>query len=262
MKQGSPAAKGGKLLSIFVGAAYFFLYIPIIVLVAFSFNSVDFSYGWQGFSLKWYHELFQTSEIWEALQNSLIVAFSAVAISVTLSVLLVFYGARTYLEKFFTLFYGSLLVPEVVLAVGLLSVFGLFGIPLGLTSLIVAHSLIGLGYVLPIIYSRYVTLDYRLTEASLDLGASQTQTFFRIILPLLVPALVASALLVFIISLDDFILAFFCAGASVETLPVLIFSVIRTGSAPVINALSTIMLVVSSLLVLIFCSLRTKTRIF
>lgn len=250
------------LLPFVIGLTYFFLYLPIIVLVLLSFNSVDSSLGWESFSFRWYQELFESVEIWEALHNSLVVAGSAVCLSVIISIFLVFYGSRTFLGKYFTFFYGSLIIPEVVLAVGLLSIFGFFHIPLGFTTLIVAHTLIGLGYVIPIVHSQYMALDYRLTEASLDLGATQVQTFFKIILPLLMPALVAASLLVFIISLDDFILAFFCSGASIETLPVLIYSVIRTGSTPMINALSTIMLLVSSVLVLIFCSLRTKTKVF
>lgn len=254
--------KKSFILPSFVGLTYFFLYLPIFVLIFLSFNSVDSSLGWESFSLHWYTELFESGEIWEALQNSLIVASSAVFLSVVMSISLVFYGSRTALGKYFPLFYGSLVIPEVVLAVGLLSIFGLLHVPLGFTTIIVAHTLIGLGYVIPIVHSQYMALDYRLTEASLDLGATHAQTFFKIILPLLTPALVAASLLVFIISLDDFILAFFCSGASIETLPVLIYSVIRSGSTPMINALSTIMLLVSSVLVLIFCSLRTKTRIF
>lgn len=101
-------------------------------------------------------------------------------------------------------------------------------------------------------------LDYRYTEASLDLGATQSQTFFRIIIPLLSPALMAASLLVFIISLDDFLISFFCSGGAAQTLPLYIFSMIRSGSTPVVNALSTLMLVVSSLIVLLFSSLKIK----
>jgi len=131
-------------------------------------------------------------------------------------------------------------------------------VPLGTTTLIVGHTLLGLGYVIPILHARFVELDISLIEASYDLGATQKQTFFSIVLPLLRPALIASGLLVFIISLDDFIISFFCAGASIQTLPLYIFALIRTGASPMVNALSTILLIVSSLLVFLFSFLQIK----
>jgi spermidine/putrescine transport system permease protein len=240
-------------------ALFLFLYIPILVMVLFSFSASEFTLQWSSFSLRWYHELFASAEIWDALSNSLIVAFSAVALSLTMGVLLVFYSAQSrFFNKAFLLFYGNLAIPEIVLAVGLLSFIVFVSAPLGLSSLIAGHTLIGLGYVVPIIYSRFIELDDRYTEASLDLGATQGQTLIKVILPLLWPALVAAALLVFIISLDDFVLSFFCAGASTQTLPMYIFSMIRSGASPVVSALSTVLLVVSSILVLIFSSLQIK----
>jgi len=149
-------------------------------------------------------------------------------------------------------------MPEIVLAVGLLSLFSFFSVSLGATTLIVGHTLLGLGYVIPILHGRFAEMDANLIEASYDLGATQRQTFFKIVLPLLSPALIAAGLLVFIISLDDFIISFFCAGASVQTLPLYIFTVIRTGASPMINALSTIMLLVSSVLVLALSFFQVK----
>lgn len=237
---------------------YLFLYLPIIVLVLFSFNSNEFTYEWQGFTTRWYHELFASVEIWDALRNSLIVAGSSVFLSVTLGVLLVFYSAHTVFRKAFLLFYGNLAVPEIVLAVGMLSLFSFVSIPLGLTSLIAGHTLLGLGYVVPMVYSRFVELNERFTEASLDLGATQGQTLTKIILPLLSPALLAAGLLVFIISFDDFVISFFCSGSATQTLPMYIFSMIRAGSSPVVSALSTMLLLVSGILVLIFSSLQVR----
>lgn len=240
-------------------ALYVFLYLPIVVMVIFSFNSNEFTVQWSSFTLRWYHELFSSTEIWDALCNSLIVACSSVFLSITMGVLLVFYSAhKPFFNKSFLLFYGNLAVPEIVLAVGALSFFAFFSIPLGLTTLIAGHTLIGLGYVVPIIYSRFIELDARYTEASLDLGATQGQTLIKVILPLLWPALFAAALLVFIISLDDFIISFFCAGASTQTLPMYIFSMIRSGASPMISALSTLLLGISSILVLVFSSLHIK----
>ena len=165
-------------------------------------------------------------------------------------------------EKLLILFYGNLMIPEIVLAIGLLTLFSLCSIPLGITTLVIAHTVLGLGYVVPLVYSRFGELDYRLIEASLDLGATPAQTFFKIILPLLRPSLIAAGLLVFIISFDDFVLSYFCAGSSVQTLSLYILAMARSGISPVINALSTILLLLSSLLVLIFCSINARSRIF
>lgn len=232
------------------------------IIIVFSFNNAVFPYQWVGFSWRWYHELFQSSEILGAFKNSLIVACSASFLSLSLGVLFIFFGSQNKLGYLMPLFFGSILIPEIVIAVGLLSLFTLFSIPLGLTTLIACHTILGLGYVIPILSVRFAELDKSIIEASLDLGASIRQTFFKVVLPLLVPALIASALLVFIISFDDFLISFFCAGTSAQTLPLYIFAMIRTGVSPTINALSTLLLLLSSLFVLIFGSLKTKTRIF
>jgi spermidine/putrescine transport system permease protein len=246
------------VLTACVAAAYVFLYMPIIILIIFSFNNSLFPYAWKGFTLKWYAALWESTEVWDALKNSVIVALSAVFLSVTLGVSVVYYSSRSWLARLLIIFYGTLAVPEIVVAAGLLSVFVGMHVPLGLTTLIVAHTLVGLGYVIPLVHTRFSELNYALTEASLDLGATRTQTFFAIILPLLSPVIIAASLLVFIISLDDFLLAFFCAGATTQTLPMYIFSMIRSGATPTVNALSTLLLLVSSLLVMIFSSLNIK----
>lgn len=246
------------LIGLFITCMYLFLYIPIAVLILFSFNNSLLPYEWKGLTLHWYENLWQSVEIWQALNNSLIVATASVALSLTMGVLLVYYSSRSSLARTLVLFYGTLAIPEIVLAAGLLSVFLFLSVPLGLTTLIAAHTLLGLGYVVPVVHGRFMELDYALTEASLDLGATYTQTFFWVILPLLFPVLTASALLVFIISLDDFLLSFFCAGVSTQTLPMYIFSMIRAGATPMVNALSTVLLLVSSILVLLFSSLKVK----
>jgi spermidine/putrescine transport system permease protein len=249
---------GHRVLNACVAAVYVFLYMPIIILILFSFNNSLFPYAWKGFTLRWYAALWESTEVWDALKNSLIVALSAVFLSVSSGVSAIYYSSRSWLARCLVLFYGTLAVPEIVVAAGLLSVFVFMYVPLGLTTLIVAHTLVGLGYVIPLVHTRFLELNYALTEASLDLGASRTQTFFAIILPLLSPVIIAASLLVFVISLDDFLLSFFCAGATTQTLPMYIFSMIRSGATPTVNALSTLLLLVSSLLVMIFSSLNIK----
>ncbi|MBI3236257.1 MAG: ABC transporter permease subunit [Chlamydiales bacterium] len=154
------------------------------------------------------------------------------------------------------------MIPETVLAVSLLGFFSLFSIPLGLLTLILAHSVLGLGFVIPIVYARFVELDARMTEASLVLGATPFQTFFKVTLPLMRPSLITTGLLVFIISFDDFILSYFCAGSSSQTLSLYILSMLRSGISPVVNALSAVLLLLSSALVFLFFSLKTRSRIF
>jgi len=242
----------------FVMLLYLLLYIPIFVLVVFSFNNNALTYHWIEFTTEWYQELFSSIEVWDAFANSLLVACSSVALSLALGSCFIYFTSKQTVEKLLILFYGSLAMPEIVLAVGLLSLFSFCAVPLGASTLIVGHSLLGLGYAVPILYSRYKELDTSLLEASHDLGATQRQTFFRIVLPLLSPAMIAAGLLVFIISLDDFIISFFCAGASIQTLPLYIFAVIRTGASPMINALSTILLLSSSILVLLLSFLQVK----
>lgn len=243
--------------------AYAFLYLPIIVLVAFSFNHAQFPAPWKGFTLVWYHELWQASHLWHAVGNSLIVAASATALSLLMGVSLLFYSMySSRISNLMYLFYINLVIPEVVLAVGLLSLFVFFSVPLGLLTLIVAHTLLGIGYVIPILYVRFMSLDQSLIESSLDLGATPAQTFRKIILPLIRPAIFAAGLLVFIISFDDFVLSYFCAGSSAQTLPLYILAMLRTGISPMINALSTILLCISSVFVLLFCSVSIRSRIF
>lgn len=239
---------------------YLFLYIPIFVLIVFSFNNLASTSAWGGFSLRWYSEVFNSVDILNAVKNSLIVAACATFLSLSMGVLFVFYSSKSFLSRLLVLFYANLAAPEIVLAVGLLTFFSFFSIPLGLCSLIAGHTLIGLGYVIPLVQTRFEDLDYRYTEASLDLGATPGQTFMRVILPLLLPAVMAAGILVFIISLDDFVLSFFTSGGSTQTLPIYIFSVIRSGATPVVNAVSTVLLVISSMAVLIYSLLTVKKR--
>lgn len=242
---------------------YLFLYIPIIVLFAFSFNSKPFPATWDNFTIKWYQELFNSSELIESLLNSFLVAITSTAISLTMGVLLIFFRASGgKVSRFLPMFYGNLVIPETVLAVSLLTFFSIFSVPLGLPTVVVSHAVIGLGFVIPIVYTRYLELDPKLKEASLILGASPLKTFFKITLPLLRPSLISTGLLIFIISFDDFIITYFCSGTSFQTLSLYLFSTIRTGISPVVNALSAFLLVLSGMFALVFFSPKLKARIF
>lgn len=249
------------LYPVFMFFTYLFLYVPIIVIVVFSFNASRISVKWHGFSLQWYAKLFSSPEILDALYVSLIVAFCSTLLSVVIGTGFVVAGKwwKSWLSC--VLFYPNVVLPDIALAIGILSIFSLFRIPLGYASLIVGHTIVGLGFVVPIVRARFLELDPFLTEASLDLGATNVQTMGRIIIPLLVPALVTSALIVFTLSLDDFLIAFFCSSPSVKTLSIYVYSQLKEMVDPSINAISTLLLVVSSLVVLVLCSSKMIDRV-
>jgi spermidine/putrescine transport system permease protein len=246
-------------LPVIACGTYLFLYIPLGALIAFSFNASALPTVWGGLSTKWYYELLQQPELWIALKNSVVVAGASVLLSLTMATAYVCWSGPARLRKWFPIFYTSIAVPEIVFAVSLLVFFSALGIPLGIPSLIVGHTLLGLGFVIPLVHTQFLEIDRRLIEASMDLGASEWQTFFKVVLPLLKPSLIAGGLLVFVLSFDDFLISFFCSGATGQTLSLYIFGLIRMGASPLINALSTIMLLASSVLVLAFCSLNVRT---
>ncbi len=249
------------LLPVVVGIAYLFLYLPICIMLLFSFNDSNFSVKWAGFSLRWYKKLFTSPEILAALQTSLIVALVTTFLSVLIGTCFVVAARWGRYRLLLNIFYTNILLPEIVLAIGILSIFTFFQIPLGYGSLIAGHTLLGLGFTIPIVKARFAELDPVLTEASLDLGATYWQTFYKVIIPLLMPSLIASALLVFTISMDDFLISLFCSGPTVQTLSVYVYSMIRTGVDPIINAISACFLVISSLLVFVLFSLRVVDQV-
>lgn len=252
---------GRYINPLFVSAVYLFLYLPIVVLVIFSFNDGGFVGGWQGFSLRWYHEMGASHEILAALRASLIVAVSSTLLSLVCGTGAVLATKWLRLGRWLSIFYANVLVPDIVLGIGLLCLFSVIGLPLGYKSLIVGHTVVGLGFVIPIVGSRFHQIDPILTEASLDLGATQWQTMKRVVLPLLTPGLMASGLLVFTLSLDDFVISFFCSGTHIETLSVYVFNQMKNTIDPRINALSTCMLLISSACVVCLAYLNVLDQV-
>ena len=242
--------------------AYTFLYLPILILIFFSFNKSAISSSWTGFTLEWYKQMFNTPELLEALRASLVVATASTILSNILATAFVFAMRGRHGGFLYSLFYTNLFFPEIILGIGLLSFFAFFRLPLGYGSLIAGHTLIGLGFVVPIIRARFAEINPILTEASADLGASEFQTFRKVVMPLLRPAIVASSLLVFTLSLDDFLIAFFCSSPRVQTLSVYVFSMVREGVSPTINAISTCLLAVSSLAILILSGMKILDQVF
>ena len=248
------------LLPCYVGIFCIFLYLPIMVLMIYSFNQGGFPAQWTGVSLCWYDDLFHSVDIWRAFQTSITVAICAAFLSVIFGLMLV-YGAKRLKRNITYFFYSNILVPDIVIAIGMLSLFSYFMIPLGVITLIIGHTLLGLGFTVPILKSRLDELDHRLVEASLDLGASSWYTFRHVVLPFLYPAILVSTLLVIIVSFDDFVISFFCAGTSAQTLSLYVFTMIRSGISPTVNALSTIMLLISSFFVLAISLLQARLAV-
>lgn len=252
-----------RILSPFLmGLVFFFFYLPITILFVFSFNSKPFPAPWESFTLKWYGLLFSHGEVWSSFWNSCLVAMGSTFICITLSIFMIYFlSTGGKIERFIPLFYGNLVIPETVLAIALISYFVLLNIPLGLHTVAVAHSIIGLGFALPMLYVRYKELDSKIFEASRNLGASHLQTFTRITLPLMRPTLIATGLMIFILSFDDFVLAYFCSGNGAQTLSLFLVTSLRWGISPIINALASILLFITIVLAGVFFSLKRKTRI-
>ncbi len=235
-------------------AMYLFLYAPIVLLVIFSFNASRFVSVWRGFTLDWYARLFADRAIVRALTNSLIVAFASTAISTAFGTLLALAMERhRFLGKmaFDALLYLPIIIPEISMAVMLLLFFVQASIPLGLSTIIISHVAFNISYVTVVVRARLAGCSVTLEEAAQDLGANGWQTFRRITLPLLLPGIVAGALLAFTLSLDDYVITAFTSGVGSTTLPVYVYGKVKTGITPDINALSSLMLMASMVLVVI-----------
>ncbi|NMG19774.1 ABC transporter permease subunit [Brasilonema bromeliae] len=233
---------------------FVFMYLPILVLAFYSFNQSPYSARWQGLTLEWYGKLFRDERILSALQNSLIVAFCAVGISAILGTLMAVGLARyQFLGKsvYRGVSYLPLIIPDIAIAVATLVFLAAFAIPLSIWTIVCAHVVFCLAYVGLVVSSQLTNLDPHLEEAALDLGATPVQAFIKVLLPQLMPGIIAGCLLAFVLSLDDFLIASFTAGSGSNTLPMEIFSRIRTGVKPDINALSVILILVSGIVAFI-----------
>ncbi len=250
---------------------FLFFYAPIVVLVIFSFNDGRYVGQWEGFSLRWYVRLFQNEAIALALRNSLIVAFASTIVSTVLATLVALgleryrFRGKTALDS---VLYLPIIIPDIAMAVMLLLFFvqagqilGRIGMPfsLGLGTVILAHVAFNVSFVAVTVRARLADFDNSLEEAARDLYANEWQTFRYVTLPLIMPGILAGALLAFTLSLDDFVITFFTSGPGSTTLPLRIYSMVKTGITPEINALSTLMLGASMLLVFASLALQRKS---
>lgn len=230
---------------LYVGLIFLFLYLPIAVLVLFSFNQSRLNAVWTGFTVDWYRQLWTDWSIWSSAVNSLSVALATTVISTVIGTMAALalhrhdFRGKALFESLLQL---PIVIPEIVMGVSMLAFYVLVSIPLGLHTITIAHVAFSISFVTVIVRARLFAFDVTLEEAAMDLGANRIQTFFRVTLPLIAPGVAAGALVAFTLSMDDFIIAFFTAGVGATTLPVKVYSMMKFGVSPKVNALSTVLL--------------------
>ena len=226
-----------------------FFYLPVAVLVVNSFNASRFGGEWSGFTLNWYRRLLAAPEIWHALGNTLAIALVATVGSTVLGTTAAFaldrYRSRLQ-DAHYLLVYAPLVIPEILLGISLLLFFVALRVELGYPTIVLAHVTFCVSYVAMVVLGRLQDFDWSLVEAAQDLGADAWTAGRRVVLPLLAPGIAAGALLAFTLSVDDFVITFFVAGPGTTTLPLRIYSMIKHGSPPLINALSTLLLTLTT----------------
>ena len=240
-----------KLPNVYLGVLLFLMYVPIFLVILYSFNESKLSSVWSGFSLKWYTELFRDRAIFEALGNTLILGVISSLSAGVIGTLGAFGMTKVNFKTKSAVEYVStlpIMIPEIILGMVFMAFFSLLGLPFGMTTLILAHTAFCIHYVYMLVKARLVGMDKSLAEAALDLGASPLRVFFDITLPLLLPAIVSGMLLAFAMSIDDVIISVFVTGVNTNTLPLKIYTQLKTGVTPKINALCTLMFAATLLL--------------
>ncbi len=239
---------GGWTLAVFA-----FLYLPIVLLVVYSFNDSRLNLYWVGFTTKWYGLLFGNEVLLRAFQNSLIVAAATTTLAVIIGTSAAWLLHRYRFPAQQTLgllIFIPMVMPEVLMGVSLLVLFVSWGIPLGYGTLIIAHTTFCFPFVLVGVQARLQGIDPSLEEAAMDLGATPLKAFWLVIVPYLMPAIVAGALMSFTLSFDEYIVTIFTSGADSQTLPLKVYGMVRVGLNPQLNALSTLFIAATALLVI------------
>ena len=243
---------GGKLSKVYDFLIYAFLYLPIGVVILFSFNTSQRNIVFEGFTFKWYGLLFQNESLLEAYGNTLIVGISSTLIATVVGTL-ASYGMSKYKFKgkgiLDTLLYIPVVIPEIVLGISLLAIFNIAQVPMGIISLIIAHATFCIPFVVFTVNARFAGFDKSLEEAAMDLGAGRMKTFLTVTLPVIIPGVISGALLSFTLSIDDIIISFFTTGPGSNTFPLKVMELTKTGITPDVYALSTIVLTITILAV-------------
>ena len=247
--------------NIFIILVFIFLYLPIIALIAFSFNDSKLNIVFEGFTFEWYKTLFTNTTLLESLRNTLIVAITSTVISTIIGTLAAV-GLTKYNFKgknlINSLLYIPVVIPEIVLGISLLSIYTLMKLDLGLGTLILSHIAFSIPYVIISVRTVISSMNWQIEEAAHDLGASDFLTFRKVILPEIVPGIISGATLAFTLSLDDVIISYFTTGPGSNTLPLQIYSMIKTGITPDVNALTT--LIILFVMLILFTSTIIQVR--
>ncbi len=252
-----------RALRLYTAAFYAFMFAPLVVVVLFSFNNRRSVQEFGGFSLEWYRAFFDNESLRGSLVASLEIAVATMLIGTVLGTLLAFglVRARTWFSGTANvLMLVPLVTPEIVAGVSALLLFSQLGMRLSLLTIIIAHITFSISYVTVVVRARLASLNPEVEQAAMDLGATRMQTFRLVVLPALWPAVLAAGLLIFALSFDDFVLSYFTTGESPQPLPVRIWSAIRFGVTPTINAIGTLMLVISLAAVALALFLQRERR--
>jgi spermidine/putrescine transport system permease protein len=232
-------------------AGYAFLYVPLLIVVVYSFNDSRLNAEWVGFTFGWYDKLFHNQDMLLAAGNSLLIGLTASAVATLLGTMagMAMYRYRPKLLSILVL--APIAIPEILMGVSLLIFFVLLNFTLGLVSVALAHIAFCIGFVAIVVRSRLAGMDESLTEAARDCGASPLAAFRYVTLPLIMPGVIAGALMAFTLSIDDFVITFFTAGAGTVTLPLQIYSMIKIAVTPEVNAVSTLLMLLTLALIIV-----------
>lgn len=237
--------KSSKWLWAAALVGYAFLYLPLVIVIVYSFNDSRLNAEWVGFTFDWYKKLFDDNEMLAATGNSLIIGLVASAVSTVLGTMAGLALYRQRLRLLSVLVLTPIAIPEILMGVSLLIFFVLLNFTLGLVSVTLAHIAFCIGFVAIVVRSRLAGMDESLTEAARDCGATPAQAFRYVTLPLITPGVIAGALMAFTLSIDDFVITFFTAGAGTSTLPLQIYSMIKISVTPEVNAVSTLLMLLT-----------------
>ena len=238
-------------------------YLPLLVVVVFSFNDSKLTVGWKGFTLRWYQELFRDAALMEALGNSILLGVLSCLFATVIGTLGAIGMARVHFKTKGMMEYLStipMIVPEIILAMAFMAFFSTLGLPFGMVTLVIAHTAFCIPYVFMMVKARLVGIDKSLEEAARDLGASPARTFFDITLPLIMPAVLSGCILAFAMSFDDVVISIFVTGPRLSTLPIKVYTQLKTGVTPEINALCTVILVVVMVVLFVYTLFTSKRK--
>ena len=255
--------KSTRFEKIYLGIVFLLMYLPVAVVIIFSFNESKLPVRLTGFSLQWYQKLFADRDMQEALVNSLILGAASCAVSAVIGTMGAVGLSRIHWKTKGALEYISILplmIPEIILGMVLMAFFYMLNLPFGMLTLLIGHTVFCIPYILMEVKARLVGMDPSLEEAARDLGATSLRAFFDVTLPLIMPAVASGSLLAFAMSMDDVVISIFINGPRLSTLPIKVYTQIKIGVTPEINALCTIMLAFTVLLLLVYSLVRKLYR--